>query len=351
MKNNSIREVAKRAGVSIATVSRVINQSANVDPMKVEAVKEAMEYYKYVPNQFGRGLVKQKTEMIGVYFSYSGRSLFDNTFYLELLRGIDKAVSGEKYSLLLINENSDDDEKKQPKYIEYIYQHRIDGILLNGMSEEMAKRGELIQLIEEGYPVVYIGKQIHELGMNVYAQYEVYMKQMIEKFYKNGHRSILVFLEDKKRNLHLFEKICVQCRKEYGDIQIQTVAVGTKGQKEVIQNRLKEFIFRNHGSAVFTYDMDCAFAVINFCGQNGIKIPADISLISVEHKMNYGADLYPQVSSFYVPAKEMGYQAGKMLIECLKNGEYCGLSVKFETVYKERGSLGAARTVLNKYKN
>ena len=63
----SIYDVAKRAGVSISTVSRILNNSANVSDKKVQAVKEAMEYYQYEPNQFGRGLVKQRSNMIGVY--------------------------------------------------------------------------------------------------------------------------------------------------------------------------------------------------------------------------------------------------------------------------------------------
>ena len=55
--NASIHDVAKRAGVSISTVSRVINNSAGVKDSKVAAVREALEYYDYQPSQFGRGLV------------------------------------------------------------------------------------------------------------------------------------------------------------------------------------------------------------------------------------------------------------------------------------------------------
>ena len=65
----SIYDVAKRAGVSISTVSRIMNGSANVSEVKKAAVQEAMEFYQYEPNQFARGLVKQRSNLIGIYFS------------------------------------------------------------------------------------------------------------------------------------------------------------------------------------------------------------------------------------------------------------------------------------------
>ena len=72
----SIRDVARRAGVSAATVSRILNGTAAVSEKKAQAVREAVEYYSYEPNQFARGLKKQSSRMIGVYFPAVGGSVF-----------------------------------------------------------------------------------------------------------------------------------------------------------------------------------------------------------------------------------------------------------------------------------
>lgn len=336
MNGNSIKDVAKRAGVSIATVSRVINGTANVDKMKTEAVKEAMAFYHYVPNQFGRGLVKQKNEMIGVYFPYSGRSLFDNLFYMELLRGIDAALAKERYSLLLINENGGQNAES---FMQYVRKQSVDGLLLNGMTEEMASNPELIELIENRYPLVYIGKQIHENSMNVYARYEEYMTDMMNIFFENGHRNLLVLLEDRKRNVSLFENLKEKFLMDKSDMVIKTEIVCGHENELSINHRLESFLLQEKGSAIFACDMQNAFSVINFCTKHGLKIPENVSIIAAEHKLGGGESLFPQISSFYVPAKEMGCCAADMLLRCLKGEKISEKCKEFESVYKDRGSV------------
>ena len=100
----SIHDVAKRAGVSISTVSRVINHSAGVKESKTAAVLEAMEYYNYQPSQFGRGLVTGSSRIVGVYSPLPGGAMFQDGYMLECLRGIESALSKSPYSLLLIGE-------------------------------------------------------------------------------------------------------------------------------------------------------------------------------------------------------------------------------------------------------
>ncbi len=112
--NASIHDVAKRAGVSIATVSRVVNNSAGVKESKVAAVKEALEYYDYQPSQFGRGLVTGTSKMIGVYSPLAGGSMFESGYMLECLRGIDNIIRESSYSLLLMNESVSYEKSEKP---------------------------------------------------------------------------------------------------------------------------------------------------------------------------------------------------------------------------------------------
>ena len=116
----SIRDVAKRAGVSVSTVSRILNQSAGVSSKKTAAVREAMEYYHYVPSQFGRSLAKQQSWMIGVYYPYTAQgSLFNNSANIEVLRGHDSVIADSRYSILLINESEGyiKNPQQRPKFV------------------------------------------------------------------------------------------------------------------------------------------------------------------------------------------------------------------------------------------
>ena len=191
----SIYDVAKRAGVSISTVSRILNNSANVSDKKVQAVKEAMEYYQYEPNQFGRGLVKQRSNMIGVYTPFHSGSVFESSYTLELLKGIERVLTRHNYSMVLISESEEYSNrvKGSPRFMEYVRQRRIDGLLLSGLNGKSMDEEALKQILDEEYPVVYIGKKFHKKGINVYAQYESYMHQMIETLYADGHRKIVLY--------------------------------------------------------------------------------------------------------------------------------------------------------------
>ena len=155
--NASIHDVAKRAGVSIATVSRVVNNSAGVKESKVAAVKEALEYYDYQPSQFGRGLVTGTSKMIGVY-----SPLAESGYMLECLRGIDNIIRESSYSLLLMNESVsyEKSEKAKPKFIEYVNQKKIDGLIVLTIPSDGRLEGALSAIIEDDFPVGYIGKDL-----------------------------------------------------------------------------------------------------------------------------------------------------------------------------------------------
>ena len=164
--NASIHDVAKRAGVSISTVSRVINNSAGVKDSKAAAVREALEYYDYQPSQFGRGLVTGSSKMIGVYSPLANGSMFENGYLLECLRGIDNVIRESDYSLLLINEAAgyEENRKAKPKFIDYVSQKRIDGLIVLTIPSDGRLEGSLSAIIEEDFPVGYIGKRFSEKG-------------------------------------------------------------------------------------------------------------------------------------------------------------------------------------------
>ena len=147
----SIYDVAKRAGVSISTVSRILNNSANVSDKKVQAVQEAMEYYQYEPNQFGRGLVKQRSNMIGVYTPFHSGSVFESSYTLELLKGIERVLTRHNYSMVLISESEEYSNrvKGSPRFMEYVRQRRIDGLLLSGLNGKSMDEEALKQILDE----------------------------------------------------------------------------------------------------------------------------------------------------------------------------------------------------------
>ena len=335
----SIRDVAKRAGVSISTVSRILNNSANVSNEKVAAVKEALDYYHYEPNQFGRGLVKQKSNMIGVYFPFSSLSIFETSYNLELLKGIEQILPQYNYNMVLISESElyEGQAQGNPRFLESAGQRKIDGLILAGLVNKQASDQALKRLIDQQYPVIYIGKKFHQRGMNLYAQFENYTIRMMQELYKKGHRSVLLFY----MHMHkiYMKNISVQLKTELPDLEIIPSSLKNIAQsREMIAGQIKKYVQEGSCTAVCSSCVELLQLIMGICSELHLKIPDDISILSVEHKKGDGALLYPKISAFYVPAIEMGKAAADMVLNRI-NGKNQEISREFVSEYIERESI------------
>ena len=337
--NASIHDVAKRAGVSISTVSRVINQSAGVKESKAAAVREALEYYDYQPSQFGRGLVTGNSKLIGVYSPLADGSMFANGYLLECLRGIDNVIRESPYSLLLINESIyyEKNEKSKPKFIDYVNQKRIDGLIVLTIPSDGRLEGALSAIIEEDFPVGYIGKRFSEKGMNVYANYEEYMLAAIQRLYEKGHRKIS-FLPMKCRS-STNQKIKYKAETKYAGLKIHITDATSDINVDFLADILKYVIEEEGVSAMICEDLQLLTKVQGVLSSMNKQLGSDISVISVEHVKNQGNQMLPKIDCYYVPAMEIGATIATQLLAQLKGEKSGAHSQKFMPEYMERGSV------------
>lgn len=334
----SIRDVAKRAGVSISTVSRVMNRSARVDEEKVAAVLEAMKYYNYQPNQFGRGLVKQNSRMVGVYFQHIEGSLFDSTYNLELLKGIQKVLDYHDYSMVLIHE--DEEIHKGKKFVQYVKQKKIDGLILSSISTGSEAERAYKQLLDDKYPMVYIGKRFHKDGNNVYAQYEDYIYQMIEEFYRAGHRKILIYVYEVHQGY--FKDVCEKVYQHMPDIALFIEYQNGNFDlitREEMHEQIHEHVSKNKCTAIGCPHMDYMNFILGICHELEIQVPQDVSIIGVEHREMEGLTCFPPINAFYVPSREMGEASAEILIRGIESGKMTEISRELKTSYFPRESL------------
>ena len=139
----TLRDVAKRAGVSAMTVSRVINGSAGVDPETQRRVESAILELDYVPNRVARGLVSQKTRTIGLIVPD-----VVNPFFAPVVRGAETTARKAGYRVLLCN--SEADLRLEREYIDDLVAHRVEGLLLAPASDR--SRVALLPLLRGELP-------------------------------------------------------------------------------------------------------------------------------------------------------------------------------------------------------
>lgn len=162
MKNVTIKDVAKAAGVSPSTVSRVISDSDRISAETKELVRRTMKELGYHHNAIARSLVTQKTDTIGLVMARPTQQAFANPFFSGIIQGIAGVTQEKHYSLIL--SSTGDYREEQEETLKLFRNRRVDGVIL--MSSR--RNDELIdQLIKSGYPFVLIGRSPEHEGIPI----------------------------------------------------------------------------------------------------------------------------------------------------------------------------------------
>ena len=145
-----MRDVARHAGVSVATVSRVLNGNHSVGAEARERVVAAVEELRYRPNRLARNLRRKAVEMIGVIVSD-----IENPHFTEMVAAVGDAAFGAGYRLLLCN--TDEQGHKQRAYLDMLAGERVSGVILVPSEPDSA---EITEMLDLGIPVVAIDRHV-----------------------------------------------------------------------------------------------------------------------------------------------------------------------------------------------
>jgi LacI family transcriptional regulator len=146
-----IVDVAQAAQVSVATVSRALNNSARVDPVLAERVRDAAERLGYRPNAVARNLRRQGTQVWALMITD-----INNPFYTALARGVEDVAQEAGFSVLLCN--TDEDQKKQDRYLEVAAKERVAGVIL----APRANDSDISSLQSNNIPLVVVDRRLDQ---------------------------------------------------------------------------------------------------------------------------------------------------------------------------------------------
>jgi len=129
----TLDEVAVLAGVSRATVSRVVNESPKVSPEAREAVQAAIAQLHYVPNRMARSLVTRRTDTVALVLSEPNTQVFSDPFFASIVHGVSAALADTELTLVLLTAR---DAREQQKIARYARQGHVDGVVLMSLHSE-----------------------------------------------------------------------------------------------------------------------------------------------------------------------------------------------------------------------
>jgi DNA-binding LacI/PurR family transcriptional regulator len=314
--NITIKEVAKLAGVSPSTVSRVISDSPRISDETKQTVREIMDELGYHPNAIARSLVNKATNTIGIVMPQSTERAFLNPFFPQALSGVSAAAHEQGYCILLSTGKS---EKEQLESIQSIVMGgRVDGVIIMYSSVD----NEVMDALEKlRTPIVVIGKPLKSKATlyvdndNVEASFSV-----TEKLIKNGHKRIafisgsfrlVVSLDRLDGYMNALKKYEIPFTKEY-------IVELSEFIKEGAYERTKQLLnLEERPTALVVTDDVMAFGAMDAIKESGLRIPKDIEVMSFNNVPS--AELTsPSLTSVDIDAFALGYESSKLIIEKIR---------------------------------
>ena len=181
----TISEIAAKAGVSAATVSRVLNGKGHVKDSTRQQILHVIRQNEYVPSEIARGLSKSDSNNIGVFVTD-----IENPFFSKAVRGIAEKADLYGYNVFLFN--TDEDPEKEHRYLQTVLGLRIKGLIISPVFEtDDETRLRLQRMQERGVPVVLLDRDIRGLPLDgVFSEDEEGAYQAVRSLILAGHRPL-----------------------------------------------------------------------------------------------------------------------------------------------------------------
>jgi len=312
----TISDVAQRAGVSPATVSKYLNRK-KVSSVSYGRIEEAIRELNYQVNDFARGLRTNSSKMIGlVVWS------IDNLFATSLFKEIEKQLADQDYSLLLCNYNKS--SAVFTKKISFLRQHKVDGVIvqLGGQATEEIKQG-LRELQADNIPFVLVNRQVEGIEADaVLADDAQAVYESVSHLLKNGHRKIGMIMSP--RSDYKREMRSNSLRKAFADAGLTAdedllFSFDDGGQwAAVAKDKMIGFLQAHPElTALVLPGYMLTITGMGALHEAGRKIGKDLALIGLGCDVVNDA-LNPPISYIRLPADEIAVNAIELLIDTIK---------------------------------
>ncbi len=305
---STILDVAKIAGVSAATVSRVINFPDKVKEDTRERVYRAMKTCRYQYNALARGFVTKRSNTIGLIIP-----TISNPVFAESTRGVQDVAGSDKFHVIL--GNSYYDSEKEAKLIEVLRERQVEGLIITttNMQGDILKR-----LQDDGFPFVLLYSTVRKgpmsaVGVDNYLGGYKATEHLVEL----GHTRIAMLagsfsISDRSfHRWHGYKKCLKDNNIPYDPNMLSQTGFGLGSVKECVQQLLSADI---PPTAVFCSNDLVALSAMEGAREMGLSVPEDLSVIGFDD-MPLSSYVYPRLTTIYQPAYEMGKRATQILLE------------------------------------
>ncbi len=327
-KGVTISDVAAKAGVSLSTVSRVLNGNTTVDPALAERVRDAASTLNYTASPLARSLVLGRTQTVAVVVPDLGNPTFQ-----AILRGLSRAAAADDYHVLIADSAESVDEER---ILALETRRRTDGLIL---CAPRLPDDELLALVGGIAPVVLINREAGEDVPAVRADYRGALGELMSHLYGLGHRH-LVYLAGVARSVSNAARLAAiaQFRADHPDVEVRELPCGVDFDSGAAA---ASAVLASGATAVLAYNDLVAMGLLSAVQASGCRVPADLSITGFDG-IPFAAYTTPPLTTAAVPASELGARAWSAMRAMLE-GEGPGRAVTLRPEIVVRESTGPAR--------
>ncbi len=309
----TIRDVARQASVSVATVSRYINQNAPVSPEVAERLDKVMTELRYVPHAAARHLASRKTRVVGLLLNN-----LHNDFFVPLLNGVESVIRQKGYNLIIATYHASSRNQMNPP----IGPHNTDGLLVfsDGLFDE-----DLAIWNASGFPMVLVHRTpppSTSIPSVTVENVEITQKLVDHLIQVHGRRRIMFlrgpeYQEDSTKR-ELGYKSALQANGIPFD---ENLILNGDFERDIAYQVMDHFLCNGNRvafDAVFTGDDDAAIGVLRALHQHGLRVPEDVAVIGFDD-LGFAPFLNPPLTTVRAPTESVGRIAAERLFELLEN--------------------------------
>lgn len=305
----SLQEVARRARVSIATVSRVLNKSEKVVPETRAAVEQALLDLGYRPSRVARRLRMNsgRAHLVGLIIPD-----IQNPFYAEIARGVEDAAYASEYALILCN--SDENLEKERFYLDVMRDESVDGVVLPPFDDTDVG---VVEMVKTGIPVVCVDRSHAKVKTDL-VEVDNYQGALeaVRHLIGKGHKSIALIegrtqvstsRERRRGYLDALAAGGIAPRKDLmraGDFKQES--------GRILANELLDL--RKPPTALFVCNNLMTVGALAALHQRGVRVPAEVALVGFDD-LPWAEALDPPPTVVRQPAYDVGRQAMELLLK------------------------------------
>lgn len=311
----TIDEIARLAGVSKTTVSRVLNNKPDVKPETRELILNFISKYGYQPNAFAQAISLQKSQTVGLIIPYNADYIFSNPFYSEVIRGVSTETTRRGYHLLLCYTHEEN-------YVDIYKQRRVEGFII--ISPGSIHKEIIRKLSQIEAPFVTTSQISGEDGLNYVDIDNFYGASLaIEHLISLGHQKIgficgQEYLTSSQDRMSGYVSALTKNNLPFQDSLVK------RGDGSIESGYQKMFeLIDQDVTAVFVSCDIMAMGAVKAIKEKNLKIPYDISVVGFDD-IPLAQIIEPPLTTIKQPAYEKGESAASMLIDLVEGKEAIG---------------------------